>query len=66
MTAGYQVPASWVRDHLRDPNAVLLVCAYEDEAYCREIALPHSITLQDLRRRLASLPRTQSIVFYCT
>lgn len=43
----------------------LLVCGYEDESKCRSIALDGSITLTDLQRRLASLPKSQELIFYC-
>ena len=46
-------------------NQALLVCAYEDEAKCRMINLEGSISLTSFQSRLASLPKTQEIIFYC-
>jgi hypothetical protein len=43
----------------------LLVCAYEDEAKCRMVNLDGSISLTSFQSRVASLPRTQEIIFYC-
>ena len=43
----------------------LLVCAYEDDAKCSRIALEGAITLDELRARLAPLPKNQDIIFYC-
>jgi hypothetical protein len=42
----------------------LLVCAYEDEAKCRAVNLSGSISLVSFRSRVASLPKTQEIIFY--
>jgi len=43
----------------------LLVCGYEDETKCREMALEGAITLSELKRRLPSLPKSQELIFYC-
>ena len=43
----------------------LLVCAYADEAKCGQMKLEGSITLSQLQARLASLPKTHEIIFYC-
>ena len=43
----------------------LLVCGYDDEAKCRKIALAGSISLAELDSRVASLPESKEIVFYC-
>jgi hypothetical protein len=42
----------------------LLVCAYENEAKHRMFNLDGSISLANFRSRLASLPKTQEIIFY--
>jgi len=44
----------------------LLVCAYADEARCRNIQLEDSLTFQEFQARLPDLPQDQEIVFYCT
>lgn len=62
MTTSSQVPASWVRDHLKGPNPALLACACEDESQCRDLMLPHSIAMKEVRDRLPPLLRTQSIM----
>jgi hypothetical protein len=43
----------------------LLVCAYDDEAKCRMVNLDGSISLTSFQSRLASVPKTQEIIFYC-
>jgi hypothetical protein len=45
-------------------NQALLVCAYEDEAKCRMLSLSGSISLVSFQSRVASLPKTQEIIFY--
>jgi hypothetical protein len=42
----------------------VLVCAYENEAKQRMFNLDGSISLANFRSRLASLPKTQEIIFY--
>ena len=42
----------------------LLVCAYDD-VRCARVRLEGAITLSDLERRVASLPKSQEIIFYC-
>ena len=45
-------------------NQALLVCAYEDEAKYRMFNLEGSISLASFQSRVASLPKTQEIIFY--
>ena len=45
-------------------HQALLVCAYDNEAKYRIANLEDSISLADFRSRLASLPKTQEIIFY--
>jgi len=46
-------------------NRAMLVCAYEDDAKCRMVNLEGSISLTSFQSRMASLPKTQEIIFYC-
>jgi hypothetical protein len=46
-------------------NQALLVCAYDDEAKCRMVNLEGSISLKSFQSRLASLPKSQEVIFYC-
>lgn len=46
-------------------NQALLVCAYEDDAKYRKLNLDGSISLVSFQSRVASLPKTQEIIFYC-
>jgi hypothetical protein len=43
----------------------LLVCGYDDDNKCRSMALEGAITLNELRQRLPSLPKSQDLIFYC-
>jgi rhodanese-related sulfurtransferase len=56
-----------VNDAYRRVSAgqALLVCAYEDEAKCRQMQLQGSIPLTQFASRAASLPKDQEIIFYC-
>jgi hypothetical protein len=45
-------------------NHALLVCAYEDEAKYGKVNLAGSISLAAFQSRVASLPKTQEIIFY--
>ncbi|HET8926159.1 MAG TPA: hypothetical protein VFN26_24460 [Candidatus Acidoferrum sp.] len=45
-------------------NQALLVCAYEDEAKYQKFNLAGSISLAAFQSRVASLPKTQEIIFY--
>jgi len=45
-------------------HQALLVCAYENEAKHRMFNLDGSISLANFRSRLASLSKTQEIIFY--
>jgi hypothetical protein len=46
-------------------GAVLLVCAYEDEAKFRKLQLQGAISLNQFKSKLPSLAKEQEIVFYC-
>jgi hypothetical protein len=48
-----------------EAGRALLVCAYEDDSKCGAMRLEHAITLNDLQRRAASVPKDQALIFYC-
>ena len=48
-----------------EAGRALLVCAYEDDSKCRQMPLANAITLNDLQRRIDSVPRNQTLIFYC-
>lgn len=43
----------------------LFVCSYESGDLCERNRLEGSIPVQELVKRLPSLPKTQEIIFYC-
>jgi hypothetical protein len=45
-------------------GAVLLVCAYEDDAKFKRMQLQGAISLNEFKSTLPSLPKDQEIVFY--
>jgi hypothetical protein len=61
------VPRIDVEEARRRVNGrgALLVCAYEDDAKCRQIALQGATPLSDLERRAAALSKDQELIFYC-
>ena len=48
-----------------EAGRALLVCAYDDESKCRQLRLENAIALHDLQRRADSVPRNQTLIFYC-
>jgi hypothetical protein len=46
-------------------NEALLVCAYDDEARDQLLNLDGSISLSSFESKVASLPKTQEMIFYC-
>jgi hypothetical protein len=48
-----------------EAGRVLLVCAYDDAEKCRKLRLENAIALHDLQRRVDSVPRNQTLIFYC-
>jgi rhodanese-related sulfurtransferase len=46
-------------------GAVLLVCAYEDDAKFKKMQLQGAISLNEFKSKLPSLAKNQEIVFYC-
>ena len=48
-----------------EAGRALLVCAYDDESKCRQLRLENAIALHDLQRRVDSVPRNQTLIFYC-
>jgi rhodanese-related sulfurtransferase len=46
-------------------EAVLLVCAYEDDAKFKKMQLQGAISLNEFKSKLPSLPKDQEIVLYC-
>jgi len=48
-----------------EAGRALLVCAYDDEEKCRKLRLENAVSLHDLQRRVESVPRNQTLIFYC-
>lgn len=46
-------------------GAALLVCAYDDEAWCRSHLPEGALTFSEFERRLPSISKTQEIIFFC-
>jgi len=59
-----RVGAGEARRRVAEGRAVL-VCAYEDEEKCRRLKLEGAHTLRELEAGMATLPRSQEIIFYC-
>ncbi|MBI2205912.1 MAG: ArsR family transcriptional regulator [Candidatus Rokubacteria bacterium] len=59
-----RVPAEEARRKVQK-GAALLVCAYEDETKCREMALEGGITPAELERRMTLFPADKGLIFYC-
>jgi len=55
-----------VREKMRSaPDRVHLVCAYPDEARCRQFSIDGALSLTELQRRLDTIVRDSILVFYC-
>ena len=48
-----------------ESGEALLVCAYDDEAKCRQLRIDHAIDLAELQRKLNDIPANKEIIFYC-
>jgi rhodanese-related sulfurtransferase len=59
-----RISAREAHEHLRSQGA-LLVCAYDSEEKFHQNHLGGAISLDELRSREGSLPRTQELIFYC-
>jgi hypothetical protein len=60
-----RVTPAWVREHQGGADPAVLICAYDDEAKCRAIRIPGSISYRELNEQLASFGRDKELVFYC-
>jgi hypothetical protein len=43
----------------------VLVCAYEDDAKCRQVALEGALSFSQFKAREGALSKDQEIIFYC-
>ncbi|MBI5117142.1 rhodanese-like domain-containing protein [Candidatus Poribacteria bacterium] len=59
-----RVPPSEARGKVKSGDA-LLVCAYSDAEMFKSMHLEGAISLQEFESKVAALPKTQEIVFYC-
>ena len=46
-------------------RAVLLVCAYDDDAKFKRMQLQGAISINEFKSKVPSLAKDQEIVFYC-
>jgi hypothetical protein len=61
------IPRISVQDARRDiaSGHALLVCAYEQEEKCQQVALEGSLSLTQFQQRAPSLPKEQEVIFFC-
>lgn len=64
MTDIIRIGVEEARRHVVSGQAVL-VCGYDDDAKCREIALEGSIPPAEFQSRLPALPKSEEIIFFC-
>ena len=60
-----RIDVEGAHEHLESDPEALLVCAYDDEAKCRQYHLPEAINLSELESRADSIDRAREIIFYC-
>jgi hypothetical protein len=65
MAVPKRVSAEKVLQELESGDDVLLVCAYEDDAKCRQYHVDGAITFRELQSRMPSLSKEQEIALYC-
>jgi rhodanese-related sulfurtransferase len=44
----------------------LLVCAYEEDEKFKEMQLEGAVSYKEFKKKVASLPKDQEIIFYCS
>jgi hypothetical protein len=59
-----RISAEEARRAVTSGNA-LLVCAYEQDEKCSQIALEGAIPLSQFERQAASLPKEREVIFFC-
>ena len=64
MTTPQRVTPQEIYPRVKSGEA-LLVCAYDDEAKCRNIHLEGALFLKEFQVKLPELPKDQEMVFYC-
>jgi hypothetical protein len=62
---GQRVDPEDVRQQQQRGENVLLVCAYDDAAKCRDAPIEGALTLRQLETRVPSLGADAPLVFYC-
>ncbi len=50
---------------LIENEGAMLVCAYDDEAKCKNIGIEEAVPYPDLKPRLDSIPKSKELVFFC-
>jgi hypothetical protein len=65
MDSGFLIAAEEARRRLEDEAAVL-VCAYEDEQQCEELALEQSISWLEFQQYRSAIPEERDVIFFVT
>ena len=47
-------------------SEALLVCAYEEDEKFKQMRLEGAISYKEFKKKVASIPRDQEIIFYCS
>ncbi len=54
-----------VRRRMESDEPPLLVCGYDDDRKCRDIAIEGAMTYSQFRNQLDQIPKEREIIFYC-
>jgi hypothetical protein len=65
MTGPVRISAEETRKKVLSGTAVL-VCAYDDDEKFRNNRLEGAISLREFRNKVASLPKEEEIIFFCS
>jgi hypothetical protein len=55
-----------LRRRMESDDRPLLVCGYENDRKCRDIAIEGAITYNEFCNQLDQIPKEREIIFYCT
>jgi hypothetical protein len=59
------ISAETVRRKMESGQDVMFVCAYDDDAKCKNTGVSDGLSFSQFKRQQASIPKDRQIVFFC-
>jgi hypothetical protein len=65
MIMASRIDVQHARRDLENPDGAMLVCAYDDDAKCKQYGVEGAVPYSSFKQREGAIPKDREVIFYC-